>query len=45
MRPSLMNGRELAGWLHLDAAAVEDETALRRWLDRGLAFVRTLPPK
>jgi len=40
-----MNGREMGGWLHLEQSAVADETALRAWLDRGLFYVATLPPK
>jgi hypothetical protein len=40
-----MNGRDLAGWLYLEAESIEDESGLRAWLDRGLAHVRTLPPK
>ncbi len=40
-----MNGRELDGWLHVDAALVETEADLREWLGHALAFVRTLPPK
>lgn len=45
VRPFRMNGRELDGWLHLEPSAVEDEAALRTWLDRGLEFVRGLPAK
>jgi TfoX/Sxy family transcriptional regulator of competence genes len=45
VRPFRMNGRDLSGWLYLQPAAVDDETALRTWLERGLAFVATLPPK
>lgn len=44
VRPFLMNGREPAGWLHLEPEAVDGDD-LQRWLERGLAFVRTLPPK
>lgn len=40
-----MGGRELSGWLSLQPSAVEDEAVLRSWLDRGLAYVATLPPK
>jgi len=44
VRPFRMNGREPAGWLHLEPAAVDGDE-LQQWLERGLAFVRTLPPK
>jgi TfoX/Sxy family transcriptional regulator of competence genes len=40
-----MNGREMGGWLSLEPSAVADEDDLRTWLERGLAYVATLPPK
>jgi hypothetical protein len=40
-----MRGRAMAGWLRVDPAAVGDDAALRRWVDVGLAYVRSLPPK
>lgn len=40
-----MNGREMGGWLCLEQAAIDGEAALTAWLERGLAHVRTLPPK
>jgi TfoX/Sxy family transcriptional regulator of competence genes len=43
--PMIMSGRAVAGWLLVDAGALDDDAALRRWVDRGLAFVATLPPK
>lgn len=45
VRPFEMRGRPMAGWLGVDAAAVEDDDALRRWVDRGVAYARSLPPK
>nr|WP_300150349.1 TfoX/Sxy family protein [Propionicimonas sp.] len=45
VRPVRMNGRDLGGWLYLEPEVIEDESSLRAWLDRGLARVRTLPPK
>jgi TfoX/Sxy family transcriptional regulator of competence genes len=43
--PFEMQGRPTAGWLRvaLDGSASEDE--LGAWVDRGLAYARTLPPK
>jgi TfoX N-terminal domain len=41
----VMRGRELKGWLHVIPAAVDTDTALRSYVARGLAYVRTLPPK
>ncbi len=40
-----MRGREMDGWLLVDAAVVEDDVALRSWRDRGVAHARSLPPK
>ena len=43
--PMEMRGRAMTGWLRVTTAAVATDDALRRWVDRGLAYVRTLPPK
>lgn len=40
-----MRGRAMDGWLHLDAEAVDADDELRRWVDHGLAYARSLPPK
>lgn len=40
-----MRGREMDGWLSVEPGAVLDEDALRGWVDRGVAYARTLPPK
>jgi TfoX/Sxy family transcriptional regulator of competence genes len=41
-----MGGRApMDGWLHVDAGAVADETSLAHWVERGLAYARSLPPK
>lgn len=41
---AVMGGREMNGWLRVDAEALDD-TGLREWVDRGVAFARTLPAK
>lgn len=38
-----MNGRPMKGWLVLDS--VDDDDELDTWVQRALAFNRTLPPK
>lgn len=43
--PMVMNGREMASWLTLDAAAIEADDALAAVVAHGLAFARTLPAK
>jgi TfoX/Sxy family transcriptional regulator of competence genes len=40
-RPMEMRGREMAGWLRVDPA--DDELAA--WVERGVSFARSLPPK
>jgi hypothetical protein len=44
-RPVEMRGREMRGWLEVDPEALVTDEALAGVVDRGLAFVRTLPPK
>jgi TfoX/Sxy family transcriptional regulator of competence genes len=43
--PMEMRGRRMAGWLRVDAPDVETDSELAGWVERGLAFARTLPPK
>ena len=40
-----MRGRAMDGWLRVDAAGVTTKRDLRRWVDRGVAYARSLPPK
>jgi hypothetical protein len=40
-----MRGREMDGWLRVDLAAVGTEDELRGWVDRGVTYARSLPPK
>ena len=44
-RPFEMRGREMAGWLRVDADGSTPAEALRPWVDRGVAYARSLPPK
>ncbi|MFC4785943.1 TfoX/Sxy family protein [Nocardioides sp. MAHUQ-72] len=41
----VMRGRAMDGWLRVDIAGLDGDAALRRWVDRGVAFARSLPPK
>ena len=41
----VMRGRAMAGWLRVDAEAVRTKRQLSAWVDRGLTFARSLPPK
>jgi hypothetical protein len=40
-----MRGREMDGWLRVDAAAVATDDALRTWAAIGVEYARSLPPK
>ena len=40
-----MRGREMDGWLRVDADAVRTTDDLARWVSVGVRFARTLPPK
>ncbi|MET7769675.1 TfoX/Sxy family protein [Nocardia sp. NPDC005366] len=41
----VMGGRDIDGWLRVSAEAVRAEAALREWVDRGVAYARSLPAK
>ncbi|HEX8646629.1 MAG TPA: TfoX/Sxy family protein [Thermoleophilaceae bacterium] len=44
-RPFEMRGREMRGWLRVGAEGVRTERDLRPWVERGVAYARSLPPK
>jgi TfoX/Sxy family transcriptional regulator of competence genes len=41
----VMRGRSMAGWLRLDSAEVNTDADLRTWVERGVGFTRSIPPK
>jgi TfoX/Sxy family transcriptional regulator of competence genes len=41
----VMRGRSMAGWLRVESGEVEADEDLGAWVDRGLSFARSLPPK
>jgi TfoX/Sxy family transcriptional regulator of competence genes len=43
--PMVMGGREMKNWLQVALPVVEDDAVLREWIERGVAYARTLPPK
>lgn len=45
VNPMEMRGRPMAGWLLVAPEALADDDQLQLWVDRGVAHVRTLPPK
>jgi TfoX/Sxy family transcriptional regulator of competence genes len=40
-----MRGREMDGWLRVDAGAAMPDDQLAVWVNRGLTYARSLPPK
>jgi TfoX/Sxy family transcriptional regulator of competence genes len=42
---AVMRGREMAGWLRVDADQVETRDKLAVWVGRGVSFARSLPDK
>ncbi|HSC72544.1 MAG TPA: TfoX/Sxy family protein [Gaiellaceae bacterium] len=40
-----MGGRSMAGWLRVDADAVRTKKQLATWVERGVGYARSLPPK
>ncbi|MEU1999104.1 TfoX/Sxy family protein [Nocardia gamkensis] len=43
VQPMVMGGREMVGWLRV--TTTDDDEVLREWVERGVAYARTLPPK
>ena len=43
--PMVMRGREMEGWLRVDAKGVRDKRALEKWVRRGVGYAQSLPPK
>ena len=43
--PFEMRGRVMDGWLRVDADGLRSKAQLERWVARGVAYARSLPPK
>ena len=43
--PMEMRGREMQGWLRVNAEHVRTKPQLSKWVQRGIAYARSLPPK
>lgn len=41
----VMGGREMRGWLRVDAAGVRTKRQLQGWVSRGIGYAGGLPPK
>ncbi len=43
--PMVMRGREMQGWLRVDPEHVRTKPQLSKWVQRGVTYARSLPPK
>jgi TfoX/Sxy family transcriptional regulator of competence genes len=43
--PFEMRGRVMDGWIRVDADGLRSKAQLARWVARGVAYARSLPPK
>jgi hypothetical protein len=44
-RPFDFTGRPMTGWVYVDGASLAHGRALGAWVDRGVAFAASLPPR
>jgi TfoX/Sxy family transcriptional regulator of competence genes len=44
-QPMEMRGRQMSGWLRVEAVELATADALSSWVTRGVAYARSLPPK
>jgi hypothetical protein len=44
-RPFDLTGRPMSGWIVVEPAGAADEDAFADWIERGVRFARSLPPK
>jgi hypothetical protein len=42
---AMMQGREMPGWLRVGPADLASDDDLSRWVDIGIGYARSLPPK
>jgi TfoX/Sxy family transcriptional regulator of competence genes len=43
--PFEMRGRAVDGWLRVNSDGVDSDVELQRWVDHGVGYARSLPPK
>jgi len=41
----VMRGRAMTGWLRVETDAVRTKRQLSAWVDRGVSYAQSLPPK
>jgi TfoX/Sxy family transcriptional regulator of competence genes len=45
VEPFVMRGRAMNGWVRVRADGVADDEELKRWVESGVGYARSLPPK
>ena len=45
VKPMDFTGRPMKGYVYVEPAGFKTEKSLRKWIDKGIGFVKTLPPK
>jgi len=45
VRKMEMSGRQVSGFILVDAAGLRSDAAISKWIERGIAFASTLSPK
>jgi TfoX/Sxy family transcriptional regulator of competence genes len=45
VEPMVMRGREMRGWLRVDADGAKTKSQLDSWVERGAAYAKSLEPK
>ncbi len=43
--PAVMGGRTMRGWLRVSSEELETDEQLTEWVNRAVAYTRSLPPK
>ena len=44
-RPFDFTGRSMTGWVYVDASTLTRRATLASWVDRGITYAKSLPPK
>ena len=44
-QPMVMRGRPMEGWLRVGREDLREKRQLARWVERGVSYARSLPPK
>jgi hypothetical protein len=45
VEPMVMAGRQTRGWLRVSAEGVKSKRQLQSWVNRGVDYAKSLPPK